>query len=186
MVRVKNKGFIILIVIGILVIIYCGFSHFRQMRNLGVISRAVQYLNSSYNRQNNLNAAIKLNNGISANTCVYFASGALREGGLKVPEDTANTTELIAFLKRKGFKKDYNLDRLRAGEICFTSESGNKEETPDHTYIFISWVDSSHEDAYVCDNQKKDYGDCYHKRNVKYESNVNGQKKSKTIYYMKY
>ncbi|KHD36525.1 hypothetical protein NL50_08320 [Clostridium acetobutylicum] len=183
--KIGNKKVILPVVFLFIIAIYVGFNVFRYERNSKAISRTVMYLKDSNHREENLSAAISLNGGKSENTCVYFASGALRNGGLMVPDATANTTELMDFLKSKGFKKHYDLEKLKEGDICFTSESGDKNEVPDHTYIFMRWVDSIHKDAYVCDNQKKDYGDTYHKRNITYEAKINNEKKSRAIYYMR-
>ncbi|MCR3757403.1 hypothetical protein KYB31_00160 [Clostridium felsineum] len=183
--KVGNKK-LVLFIIGILVLTsYLSFNVFRHLRNAKIINRTVDYLRDDNDRQENLKAAIELNGGNAKNTCVFFASGALRHGGLKVPLDTANTTQLTKYLISKGFKKYYNLKELKVGDVCFTAPNGDKDEVPDHTYIFMGWVDLKCKDGYVCDNQKKGYGNSYHKRNITYETTINNEKKSIAIYYMR-
>ncbi|OPJ63550.1 hypothetical protein [Clostridium oryzae] len=114
--------------------------------------------------------AIKLNNGKSANTCVFFVSEVLRSNSVKIPYGTCNTTELLNDLKKLGWRKSTDYTRLKPGNICFTTDaSGNKNGIPTHTYIFMKWVkQGNYDNAYICDNQAKDYnGKIYHIRNVK-------------------
>ncbi|MBC8060674.1 MAG: hypothetical protein H7Y18_08405 [Clostridiaceae bacterium] len=143
-------------------------------------SAIYNYLNSSPSRLQIYNNAIALNNGDSANTCVYFISEVLRQTGFNVPKSVCNTTELISLIKQEKLTiiKDYT--QLKPGDICFTTDSNlNANGTPSHTYVFMSWVKKGKYDfAYICDNQAKDYNNkIYHVRNISVNYKIDGKDK---------
>lgn len=186
--KIKNKKKYIVIALTLIVVIisFKIVSLYLRRKSLEKVSAAtVNYLSVTANRRKNIDEAARLNNGSYANTCVYFASGALRAAGLDVPTSVGNTTQLTEFLQKEGYKKYYDLDKLQSGDICFAAPSGNVNETPDHTYIFMKWVDSSHKDAYICDNQLNEYGSCYHVRNITYKTVRKGKSKSQAVYFMR-
>lgn len=185
-IRDKKKYIIAILTLIVVISTFKIVSLHLRRKSLEKISAAtVSYLSITSNRRKNIDEAARLNNGSYTNTCVYFASGALRAAGLDVPTSVGNTTELTEFLLKKGYKKYYDLDKLQAGDICFAAPSGNVNETPDHTYIFKQWTDSSHKDAYIFDNQLTEYGSCYHVRNITYKTIRKGKSKSKAIYFMR-
>lgn len=124
-----------------------------------------QYLMNDDNRQSVMKRAIELHDGDASNTCVYFASEALRRSGLNdLPESVCNTVTLTSQLKKRGWLVSKDLSQLKPGDICFTISYGNG---PTHTYTFMKWVDpDNYHYAYICDNQGQEYGNAYHKRNV--------------------
>lgn len=182
----KKKYIIIALTLVLIIATFKIVSSYLRRKSLEKISvAAVSYLSVTSNRRKNIDEAARLNNGSYTNTCVYFASGALRAAGLDVPTSVGNTTQLTELLLKKGYKKYYDLDKLQPGDICFAAPSGNVNETPDHTYIFKKWTDSSHKDAYIFDNQLTEYGSCYHVRNVTYKTVRKGKSKSPAIYFMR-
>ncbi len=136
--------------------------------------------NSMLNKDNRLkayNKAVSLNQGYSANTCVYFLSEVLRMNGEKIDDNICNTTELLGIMKREGWKKEMDYKKLQPGDICFTTdEKLSSSGIPTHTYIFMAWKDTGKYDyAYVCDNQAKDYdGKIYHLRNISKVETIKG------------
>lgn len=145
------------------------------------------YLSYSDNRLKVYDKAAHLNNGSTANTCVYFISQVLRENSLQVPSSVCNTSQLISFLKANNWVKDYNYKDLKPGDICFTTDShSNKYGVPTHTYVFMGWAkENSYDYAYVCDNQAKDYdGKIYHLRNIRVHATSNGQDKDPFSFFM--
>lgn len=146
------------------------------------------YMQVEKNQKTVFNSAIALNNGDSANTCVYFVAEVLRRNNVRISEDTCNTAQLIEILKEKGWKKDNNYKNLKPGDIVFTTDGmGNKNGVPTHTYVFMDWVEEgSYDYAYICDNQAKDYENkVYHIRNVKSPDNANGFTKDAFSFFMK-
>ena len=132
------------------------------------------------NRIKVYNKAVELNNGTSANTCVYFLSEVLRMNGLNIDEHTCSTDQLITILKNMGWKTETDYKKLKSGDICFTTdEKLNVRGVPTHTYIFMSWVkDGSYDYAYICDNQAKDYENkILHVRNIAKVDTVKGIQK---------
>jgi hypothetical protein len=147
-----------------------------------------KFLQSEKNRIDVYQAAIKLNNGNSENTCVYFISELLRRNNFEVPKETSNTSQILSVLKEEGWQKDSNYKNLRPGDICFTTDSkGNKDGVPTHTYVFMGWVkEGDYNFAYICDNQAKDYDNkVYHIRNIKIIDKVNGFTKDSFSYFMR-
>jgi hypothetical protein len=112
-------------------------------------------------------SARRLNRGDRHNTCVYFASEALRRVGYRVPRNVCNTRQFVAFLSANGWKKNYNISELKPGDICFTTNTALGH--PSHAQIFMGWVKQGSTDyAYIVDNQAYDYnGHIYHIRNIK-------------------
>lgn len=121
------------------------------------------------NRIKAYNRAIDLNNGSSANSCVYFLSEVLRMNDVKIADNVCNTTEILDIMKTEGFKKERDYKKLKRGDIVFTTDARlNSYGTPTHTYIFMGWQEEGQYDyAYICDNQANDYnGNIYHLRNI--------------------
>lgn len=126
------------ILVMVLIIIKKNFisSSNNQLRN-----DMYNYLSNKGNRINVYNSAVKLNGNSSANTCVYFVSEVLRKNDVNIPGSVCNTSQLISYLKDKGWKKNTDYKQLKPGDICFTTdESGNKDGIPSHTYIFMKWA----------------------------------------------
>lgn len=147
-----------------------------------------ELLKNEVNQKDIFSAAIDLNNGTSANSCVYFASETLRRSGISIPKKVANTAQLIYTLKNKQWKKSINYRELQPGDICFTTdEKGNKEGLPTHTYIFMGWVqEGNYKYAYICDNQAKDYENkVYHIRNISVQDKINGNSKEAFSFFMR-
>jgi hypothetical protein len=145
-------------------------------------------LKNSTSRLQIYNNAIALNNGDSANTCVYFISEILRQTGFNVPKSVCNTTELVSLLKKEKLTiiKDYT--QLKPGDICFTTDSNlNPNGTPTHTYVFMGWVKKGKYDfAYICDNQAKDYENkIYHVRNISINYKIDGKSKDPFSFFMR-
>lgn len=139
------------------------------------------------NRVKAYNNAIYLNNGDSSNTCVYFLAEVLRMNEEKIPKDVCNTTELLGIMNKEGWKVEKDYKKLKPGDICFTTDENlNKNGTPTHVYIFMSWVEEGKYDyAYICDNQAKDYkGKIYHTRNIKNISNIKNSQKEPFSFFM--
>lgn len=146
------------------------------------------YLMDKNSRVASYMEGVRLNRGSSANTCVYFVSDVLRKNNVDVPEDVSNTSQLLSYLKKKGWKKDFDYKKLKSGDLCFTTdEKGNKDGIPTHTYVFMKWVQAdSYEYAYICDNQSKDYKNkVYHIRNIKNKGSANGTDKDAFAFFMK-
>jgi hypothetical protein len=146
------------------------------------------FLENKGNRMDVYAAAIKLNEGSSANTCVYFIAEVMRRNNFNVPNETNNISQIIDLLKEKGWRKQSNYEDLKPGDICFTTDGeGNKNGMPTHTYVFMKWVkEGSYDYAYICDNQAKDYkGMIYHIRNIGIIDKANGSSKDAFAFFMK-
>lgn len=134
------------------------------------------YLMNHNNRESVLKRAIQLHDGDPSNTCVYFASEALRRSGVNLPNSVCNTGKLnnetiknysLSYqLKSRGWCVSKDLSQLLPGDICFTTcDSGGR---PTHVYTFMKWVKKDdYSYAYICDNQGYEYNNSYHKRNIK-------------------
>lgn len=152
----------------------------KMFKNKNINSDLYSFMDDKNSREEVYNKAIKLNNGSSANTCVYFVAEALRQNGEDIDSSVCNTSQLLGIMENEGWNKEYDVKKLKPGDICFTTdEKLNKKGTPTHTYIFMGWVTKGNYDyAYVCDNQAKDYkGKIYHIRNVTKIENVKGNQK---------
>ena len=185
--RVKFIIELIIIIVLCVVIVNKAREEFGTS-NLQVRESIYKYLKSEKNQMQIYEAAMKLNNGSSQNTCVYFISEVLRKNKFQIPKETCNTGQMIALLEKEGWEKDNNYKNLKPGDICFTTDDkGNKNGVPSHTYVFMGWVKEGNYDyAYICDNQAKDYGNkVYHVRNISITANANGYKKDAFSFFMK-
>ncbi|WP_125153855.1 Ig-like domain-containing protein [Clostridium rectalis] len=137
------------------------------------------YLMDNNNRQFTMKRAIELHGGDPSNTCVYFASEALRRAGLKdLDEQVCNTVTLTKELKNRGWSTSTDLSELAPGDICFTISYGYG---PTHAYTFMNWVnEEDYNYAYICDNQGNEYGNAYHQRNIDFQTST----KDKISYFM--
>ncbi|PRR72101.1 hypothetical protein [Clostridium thermopalmarium] len=178
-------------IIKIVILALIAFNMFsgihKKINSLFLRESIYDFLMIEKNQKEVFRDAMALNHGSSKNCCVYFVSEVLRRNNYFVPEETANTTLLISFLEKKGWKKNYNLKKLKPGHIVFTTDNnGTKKGKPTHTYIFMGWVEEgSYDYAYICDNQAKDYGNqIYHIRNVKNREKVNGLTKDAFSFFM--
>lgn len=110
------------------------------------------YLDSNTNIQSVNQRATELHNGDPNNTCVYFSSEVLRRLGVFVPYSMCNTANYMYYLSSLGFRRNYNVDALAIGDICFSVVGSYGYST--HTYVFMGWVTpEDHTRAYVADNQ---------------------------------
>lgn len=185
----KGRMFVNILVVVILVTIFSkGTKPHMKEGEQYINQNLYNYLMDEGNQRDVYEAAIKLNQGSSENTCVYFLSEVLRRNNFKVPNETKNTAGIIALLKEKGWEKQSNYEGLKPGDICFTTD-GKGEEIgfPTHTYVFMKWVKKGNYDyAYICDNQAKDYKDkVYHIRNIKVIAKANGSDKDAFAFFMK-
>jgi hypothetical protein len=186
-----KKGKLIVIVLVVINIAILFSEHNKpktKVENIYSNKSVYDFLENEENRNDVYGAAVKLNQGSSENTCVYFISEILRRNNFDIPMETSNTAQILSLLKEEGFTKQSNYKNLMPGDICFTtSESGSKEGTPSHTYIFMKWVkEGSYDYAYICDNQAKDYkGKVYHIRNIKVVDKANGFQKDAFAFFMK-
>ncbi|WP_461204956.1 hypothetical protein [Clostridium sp. DL1XJH146] len=193
--RKRKSGFfhkLIITIITIMVVVsYYNYNENQQWEK-GAYNSIVS--EKMYNSMGNLgdrllayNAAVDLNGGSSANTCVYFVSEVLRMNGEYVDNSICNTLELLDVLNEKGWKREYDYSKLKHGDICFTTDINlNDDGKPTHTYIFMGWVEEGNYDyAYICDNQAKDYeGKIYHIRNLANVEEVDGNTKEPFSFFM--
>lgn len=180
----KLKSIVILLIIGCVCVKIFESSAYKNNLRQNIYN----YLIDKNNRVASYMEGVKLNSGSSANTCVYFVSDVLRKNNVKVPEDVGNTSQLLSYLKKRGWRKDFDYKKLKPGDLCFTTdEKGNRDGIPTHTYVFMKWVKAgSYEYAYICDNQSKDYENkVYHIRNIKNRGSANGTDKDAFAFFMK-
>lgn len=176
----SRKSILVLIAILILlttVIFIHSFSESNKLHNHDLQKKIYNSMLSKDNRLKAYSRAVSLNQGASANTCVYFLSEVLRMNGEKIDDNICNTTGLLGIMKKEGWKTESDYKKLQPGDICFTTdEKFNSNGIPTHTYIFMTWKDEGKYDyAYVCDNQAKDYdGKIYHLRNISKGETING------------
>ena len=188
--RIFFRKFLLVIILSIVSFKSYSFyyTNYYITRNKDLLrDKIYAFLQTKQNRETVYSNSIKLNNGESANTCVYFVSEVLRENDYKVPKDMANISNFLDFLEKRNWKKNFDYKQLKPGNICFsTDESGNKYGIPTHTYIFMGWVnDGSYDYAYICDNQAKDYQNkIYHIRNINCKDTVNGFEKDAFSFFM--
>ena len=148
-------------------------------------SRLFTYLSSLDNRNSVMKAALEENNFEPRNACVYFVGEVLRRINVGINKGTYNTKTLKTLLEMSGYKKEYDLSKIRAGDVCFTTDAlGDKNGEPTHTFIFMGWIDKVNGVANVCDNQSYDYGTVYHARNIFSKSIYKGTIKEATAYFM--
>ena len=146
------------------------------------------FLEDEGNQKDVYTAAIELNKGSSANTCVYFISEVLRRNNINVPNETNNISKILPLLEANGLEKEWDYEKLTPGDICFTTdEKGDENGIPTHTYVFMKWVEKgSYDYAYICDNQAKDYdGKVYHIRNINFIDKANGSDKDAFAFFIK-
>lgn len=143
------------------------------------------YLSTEENRNSVADRANELHGGTLHNSCVYYASEALRRVGIKIPDSMSLIPPFIKELKKQGFKTSYNLEELKPGDICFTTDvKGKVGGRPTHTYIFMGWESTGL--ARIVDNQLYDYGDVYHTRLIDfhYLNNMKDKPKEATAFFM--
>ena len=160
----------------------------KPQRDARLKEQLYQYMLEKANRLEVFESAIARNDGKTLNTCVYFVSEALRENDIPIPEGTCNTTQLIAELEKKRWRKDESYQDLEPGDIVFTTDAtGSKYGKPTHCYIFMKWAEEGNYDhAYICDNQANDYdGKLYHIRNIRNPETINGAAKEAFAFFMK-
>lgn len=143
------------------------------------------YLSTEKNRNSVAERANELHGGTLHNSCVYYASEALRRVGVEIPDSMSLIPPFIDELEKHGFKTSYDLDELKPGDICFTTDvNGVFGGRPTHTYIFMGW--ESKGVARIVDNQLYDYGDVYHTRLIDfhYLNNKKDKPKEATAFFM--
>ena len=185
----KIRLVIIILVITVIAIIFPkSVKSYIQQRKPYSNKNVYNFLKESKNQKDVYGVAIKLNQGSSANACVYFMAEVLRRNNFNVPEETNNVGKFISLLQERGLKKQIGYQNLSPGDICFTTDAkGNKNGVSTHTYVFMKWVkQGSYDYAYICDNQAKDYKDkVYHIRNIKIIDKANGFDKDAFAFFMK-
>lgn len=94
------------------------------------------------------------------NTCVAFASTALRRLGIDVPTNPVEislvTTPFKEWLEeQEGLVLDRidNLNHLQPGDLCFSKDDPNWPGYPAHVYFFIRYYPGDDGKSYVVDNQ---------------------------------
>lgn len=150
-------------------------------------TRIFGYLKADKNQKSVFKEAMSLNEGKSANACVYFVSEVLRRSSIEISDDTCNTGQLVAKLENRGWATYRDYKSLKPGDLCFTTDvNGDKNGRPTHTFIFMGWVKANNYDyAYICDNQAKDYDNkIYHIRNIKYKGEQEGIEKEAFSFFM--
>jgi hypothetical protein len=187
-----NKGRLItiitFIVFAIVLIILDKSNLNKTISSTNLNANIYTYLKNESNQKQVQQVAMNLNDGKSSNACVYFVSEVLRKSNFTIPNNTANTTQMIALLQEKGWNRYSDYKKLKPGDICFTTDyGGSNSGKPTHTYVFMSWVKEGNYDyAYICDNQAKDYSDnIYHIRNIKNKDTVKGITKEAFSFFMR-
>jgi hypothetical protein len=96
------------------------------------------------------------------NTCVAFASTALRRLGIDVPTDPLETS--LVTTPFKNWLEDNvklssinNANSLKPGDICFSKDDPDWPGYPAHVYFFIEYNPEDTGAAYVVDNQGKNH-----------------------------
>lgn len=159
-----------------------------QKNDASVQTQLFKYLSSSKKRKKVYEEAINLNGGSSENTCVYFIAEALRQNDIYMGNGTCNTSQLISNLEKLGWKKNFDYTKLKPGDICFTTDGTFQNNgAPSHAYFFMKWEkDGSYDNAYIVDNQAKDYkGKIYHLRNVASSISFNNLTKDPFSFFMR-
>ena len=186
----KKGGLIVLVIVitSIALIFSKNIKANTRGENHSLNQNLYNFLENEENRKDVYGAAIELNQGSSANTCVYFISEVLRRNNLNVSKETNNIEQIIPILEDWGLEKQRNYKNLMPGDICFNTDSkGDKNGIPTHIYVFMKWVkEGSYDYAYICDNQAKDYKDnVYHIRNINIIDKSNGYDKDAFSFFMK-
>lgn len=178
----------VLVITSIAIIFSKNIKADMQSENHFLNKNVYNFLEDVGNQKDVYAAAIELNQGSSANTCVYFIAEVLRRNNFNVPKETRNISQIIPLLADDGLKKQRDYKNLMPGDICFTTDgNGDKNGIPTHIYVFMKWVKEGNYDyAYICDNQAKDYeGKIYHIRNIKVIDRSNGFNKDAFAFFMK-
>ncbi|MBI5366636.1 MAG: C40 family peptidase [Planctomycetes bacterium] len=92
------------------------------------------------------------------NGCVAFMSTALRQAGVKMPQDGHLATRVnLPFSnyleKTLGWKRITKASELTPGDVVFTQNGKRFAGSPAHTYMFAGWSDQKAGVAWVVDNQ---------------------------------
>ena len=125
---------------------------YKVYNNPSIFSNLASFLSVQANIETVEAQAVSLHRGDTSNNCVYFSSSALRDTGINVPSYINNTGSYVPYLNSLGWVKDYNINSLYPGTICFTISDGTSH--PTHTFVFMGWVNPfDHTQAYVVDNQ---------------------------------
>ena len=148
----------------------------KPQENKNELYKLYEYAESEENRQASLDKAIELNQGSSAGVSAIMISQILRNNGYSVPEDTYSTKDLRDYLRNNGFTEESDLSKLKPGDICFTKDMDQIDDTPSHVYIFMGWKEEG-KTAYaqVVDSHVADYGATLHERNI--DETVDGKDK---------
>lgn len=163
------------------------FNSKEKVYNTKLTETIYSSMSKSDNRIKAYSRAIDLNDGKSANSCVYFLSEVLRMNDEKIADNVCNTTQLLDIMKDEGWKKERDYRKLKPGNICFTTDEWlNPTGVPTHTFIFMGWKEEGLYDyAYICDNQANDYnGKIYHLRNITKLDSKDGNAKEPFGFFM--
>lgn len=114
----------------------------------------VNYLTTYKNARSTQLQAIKLHGGDKSNTCVFFASEALRRVNFFIPFWVGNTRDLTSQLEDRGWHRVYDMSKIRPGDIAFTMNEQNEKGVPTHTFVFIEW-NMENRTAWTIDNQNQ-------------------------------
>ncbi|WP_300262323.1 SH3 domain-containing protein [Clostridium sp.] len=120
--------------------------------------RLYEYESVRSNQSNAMNEAIRLHNGDSSNTCVFFQGACLRAIGVPVPSHIGYTSNLWNWLENNNWEMHRDFSNLQKGDIIFAGEY--------HTMCFMGWKDKANGIAYVMGNEAYTYGDAYAHRNL--------------------
>lgn len=179
---------VVLVITSIAILMSKNIKPYIQGKDIFSNQNVYNFLENESNRRDVYSAAIDLNQGSSANTCVYFIAEVLRRNNFSIPNEISNTAQIISIFTENGWKKQSDYENLTPGDICFTTDNnGETNGFPTHTYIFMKWVKEGNYDyAYICDNQAKDYKDkVYHIRNINVRTRSNGFDKDAFSFFMK-
>jgi len=130
-------------------------------------TKIYEYLNKEENRTALLKKAISLNGGNRKGLNVYLLSEILRANTFAIPAKTTTVKGLLGALTSMDWKKNRDLNQLKKGDICFTTDMPGKVGSPSHAYVFMGWVKDGKTDyANICDGQVEEFGTILHKRNL--------------------
>lgn len=184
----RSRIIIFVLVITTIAILFSrNIKTYIQVQGRDLNQNVYSFLEDVVNRKNVYATAIELNQGSSANACVYFIAEVLRCNDSNVPKDIGSIEQIIGILEEMGWQKQRDYKNLMPGDICFTTDGkGDKNGVPTHTYVFMKWVTEGNYDyAYICDNQAKDYnGNVYHVRNINVVTKSNGFAKEAFSFFM--
>ncbi|MGH4119607.1 hypothetical protein [Clostridium sp.] len=130
-------------------------------------SNIYKYLELEKNRISVLENAVKLNNGKQTGITVYLLSEILRANNYDIPNNTSTVNGLLKRLTSMGWKKNTDLNELKKGDICFTTDLPEEPGSPSHTYIFMNWVEDGKTDyANIVDGQIQEFDKLLHERSI--------------------